>query len=1325
MHDTTVVPRQQFGIFSSPLAWSLPLFVAFLLALSPALAKAEVPEILLDHERALELAAQATNAAFPNADTVYVDDHTYIEFREDGTYTERFEGYVKVLTEAGRREMSTLTSYFTLPYNVTEFVLVEIVRPDGTVVPVDIAANSQVMTEREQMEANIYNPNSKYLNVSIPGLEVGDTVHYLIHDEFQHPRVPGTFAEYTCFEGTAPILRSEMTVAGPESLPLQHVMLKSEIEDSVVHTEQRDNGLIIHNWVAEYVDQAFPEPEMPPFYTQCQRLMVSTIQDWEWLSRWYYDLSEPHIAAQTPEMEAKTRELVAGVDDPLDQIWAVFTWVSQEVRYLGLTVETESPGYEPHDASMTFDRRAGVCRDKAALLVAMLRIAGFEAFPVLINQGHQVDPDVPMVFFDHAITGARLADGSILLMDPTNESAAEFLPPYLNNKSYLIAMEQGDDLRVSPIEPPEQHMMSIATTGELTPEGGIAAETTLAFNGINDAIYRNYFASMTPTERRDFFEERLKDLVPGAVITSFSLSPANMLDTNEPLEATIAYTTPDMRIMGNEAVLMPIPHLGEGIGMARLLMGMMSLDERRYPIDTEFVCGVEETLTLDLGDSVGQVLSLPDYQTSETEAATLYRDMSVENNVLTAVDRFVLKLPEYSPEQYQELKDLARMSEANNRAMPIFAPGQANAPLPAEEIIPVDDPEPDAVILYDDTQVEIHDPHSWTLTRRVKIEVITYLGTDSYSEIAIDYNPVWEDVSINHARVTSPTGVVSDIEPHEINIMDAGWVGYAPRYPAAKTLVASLPSVEVGSTIDVEFERTRRDRPFFFLTGAWYEPDPQYPTWFLDMEGVFATFAPQGEHRLTISAPQGMDLNLDSSDTGFGLGDMWAGFNERLIHEEVRSENGRDVYVFTAENIPPVPSESLLPMAGSFLPTVLASSGSWPEYAELLRQTLLRAAEPDASIASSVERITTGLEGDEAIKAIHNHVMRTVRFVGPDLDELPLSEIWPASRTLADGYGNDADQAALLHAMLSSAGFSPSFVLAGWGPMLHELSDPYLNHPDPKLFTTVLVRVETEEGPVYLGDQDQYGELGATYYNGRPGLDLDSGEIITIRALSDEFVGHDRMEIDIVLEADGAALITSRMYYHGTELGEFRGDFTEMLPEERRREFLDMAASYGQSAEIQGEVTTKYEAHPGVRELTVRVPDFAVRQGEYLYMNLPGIVSGMYGAEGQTRFTPLLRDFLSRAERRVTVTLPRGVESVAVSPAAFLSLDIPRAGHIDLLTEILPGAGGAPSFLSVTQASRLRPVVVMPGEYSLFLEVDRILSHPSTTALCLRMAGDG
>ena len=198
--------------------------------------------------------------------------------------------------------------------------------------------------------------------------------------------------------------------------------------------------------------QAFPEPDMPPMHTCAQRLLVSTIPTWQDLSRWYWKLSEPRMAATVPEMQETVDALVAGAASRDERIWRVFTYVSQKIRYMGVTPEEEAPGYEPHDVKLTFQNKYGVCRDKAALLAAMLRMAGVEAYPVLIHVGERRDPDVAQIFFNHAIVAAvsekpgAVGADRYILMDPTNENSARLLPEYLCEKSFLVATPEGEAL---------------------------------------------------------------------------------------------------------------------------------------------------------------------------------------------------------------------------------------------------------------------------------------------------------------------------------------------------------------------------------------------------------------------------------------------------------------------------------------------------------------------------------------------------------------------------------------------------------------------------------------------------------------------------------------------------------------------------------------------------------------------------------------------------------------------------------------------------------------------------------------------------------------
>ena len=50
-------------------------------------------------------------------------------------------------------------------------------------------------------------------------------------------------------------------------------------------------------------------------------------------------------------MKAKVDELVKGKKTRQEKIESIFKFVSQEIRYMGITTELESPGYEPHEVA--------------------------------------------------------------------------------------------------------------------------------------------------------------------------------------------------------------------------------------------------------------------------------------------------------------------------------------------------------------------------------------------------------------------------------------------------------------------------------------------------------------------------------------------------------------------------------------------------------------------------------------------------------------------------------------------------------------------------------------------------------------------------------------------------------------------------------------------------------------------------------------------------------------------------------------------------------------------------------------------------------------
>jgi hypothetical protein len=376
----------------------------------------------LNLEAAKRDAAAITAEKYPDADAVLVDDEISVRYQPDGTSERRDETLIKVLTEKGKRENRMLSLHFDTAYGTNYFERVEVIKPDGRTIPVHLEQQSRVMVDPAQMGSNIYDPHSKVLQVAVPMLDIGDMLHYVAVERKVKTVVPDTWSDYQVFESTMPIHHLSYQITAPLERPLKHRVLKAEIPGTVEAHATTNGNEIVYRWEVARVPQLFPEPNMTPAYTVSQRLLVSTIDSWETLSKWYWALCEPHLNATTPEMEEMVDELTAHATNRMEKIRALFNFVSQDIRYMGITAEDEAPGYEPHDVCLTFENRYGVCRDKAALLASMLRLADIEAFPVIIMVGPKKDAEVPQPFFNHAVTAALDEHGNYILMDSTDET---------------------------------------------------------------------------------------------------------------------------------------------------------------------------------------------------------------------------------------------------------------------------------------------------------------------------------------------------------------------------------------------------------------------------------------------------------------------------------------------------------------------------------------------------------------------------------------------------------------------------------------------------------------------------------------------------------------------------------------------------------------------------------------------------------------------------------------------------------------------------------------------------------------------------------------
>ena len=1237
---------------------------------SPQIQASEsLPEGFNDKTSPLRNIKECTIENYPNSDSVLSYDYEKYKYEVNGTSVKWDDCYETILTEKGKRANAVMSFHYSLPYSTVEVKLVELIKADGTIQTIDIKKNSRVMIDRSQMSQNIYNPNDKIFQMTIPGLEIGDTLHYIWKKNNVKARIPNTWSDYYVLESTKPIKYYKVEVNAPQKLPLRNIKLRDELLGKIQFEKQEKKDRIVYSWTASNIPRIFPEPNMPKAYTVTQRLLVSTIPDWEFISKWYWNLCKPHIDKVTPAMKEKVAELIKGKKSEMDKIKAIFTFVSQDIRYMGITTETEAPGYEPHDISVTFENRYGVCRDKAALLVGMLRIAGMKAYPVIINNGPKKDIAVPQPYFNHAISCVESSDGSYILMDSTDENTKRICPAYLCNKSYLVAKPEGETLLTSEIIPAEQNMMKINTAGTLLNET-LTAETLFNFEGINDNAYRGYFTRLKDKERRKFFETHLKRLFPGAKLKALTISPKDLMNTSKSLRVTANYTVPNFTMNTTEYTLIPPAWIGTSFGMVNFTLGKTGLQKRKYTLTTDIACGVTETFKIKV-DNDYTIASNPTFGTINNDQLFWQQNLDYKNNILSGQSEFKIKAVEFAPKEYLELKSDLKEIEYNKRKQPIF--NKATGVIAQDN----SDKSVDAKIINESITITLVDSHTWSTVQNVTKEVLTYSGKKDAAELIFNYNPIWETVELQKAQVTTK-GVTKAVGEKELNIMDANWVGSAPRYPGAKTLVANLPGVEIGSTIDYIVKHTYKNQSFFSL------------------REYFKMGMPIEKKQVTLTKP--IDLKLDIS---FLQG-------EEIFSSQPTTKEGLITYVWDCEKQPQIEPERYQPPAWTARPTLMLSTGNWGSYTEELAQIVSKLNTKQTKSAEKAKELTESITLiEDKVRIIRDFVAKAIRTGGPAYTQLPLSNLSAADVTLNAGYGHGADQAILLTAMLNSLNIETEILLASNLSTIPAISKPITDTPQAEFFSTLLVQVTTPSASYILNDTDQYAQLGAINHHNTIAIKLSNGEFTKLEA-TETMVDKIKVHYTIDIDKDGNATLSKEKELWGTNHASFKRRFSEMNNEKKRRYDQELASSISQAAILKGKVLSEFDAYPAKESFELHIPRLAVVDKEFGYLNLPAaFLKGIIPQISDSRKSNYYRSNTYNLSVDYVINLPDSISTVEHIPTEIDWTSPNQSGSISV------SSTKKDNTVTIKYSLKLLPAIFTKEEINEVREMGKRLIHKS------------
>ena len=589
--------------------------------------------------------------------------------------------------------------------------------------------------------------------------------------------------------------------------------------------------------------------------------------------------------------------------------------------------------------------------------------------------------------------------------------------------------------------------------------------------------------------------------------------------------------------------------------------------------------------------------------------------------------------------------------------------------------------ESDARILDSQKTLQVTDPHTAVYTVKYSKRILNYAGKIREADVKISYNPACADAKIIRAVVISKTGERQEISPDEINVMDQGWNPSAKRYTGGKVLVADLPGVEIGSTIEVEFQVSMKDVPF--LSG--FEP-------FQFSDGL-------DKKSFELTAPSTVKIQKMVSGA--------AG----VIKEEGNTTNGTQTFEWQAENVKALPAESQLPPDWDYESGVEYFVGNPADYWKTLDDAMLAHSQNSAKAVALARQLTSHAATRlDAVKAIRDFIAENIREAGPSFTELPLSELSDADTTLADGYGHAADRAILFHAMLAAAGFHPEFVMASGLPPIAGITNVTQSFPLPDDFSVPLVKIILDGETYYLNDTDQYSQLGTTPYEDKLGVVLSSQKLETIKAAKD---CQDKTETDyaVSLANNGKARIKISRHYYGENYNAKNRYFSELPPEERKHYFQDIISAVAQGAQPVGDLTTKFDTYPGLEQFTVEIDNYGVVDGKYLNFDLP-FTPSLFSAAADQRSLPLFIPQGDEATVRAEIDLPPGFQRMIIAPKSE-DFAAPGGSRASIVLTNMDGK------CLITGQFDIVPGIISPEDYPAMLDVQSALDEKPSTAFLL------
>ncbi len=596
------------------------------------------------------------------ANAIYLLDSVDVKVSENGSGDFCIRKTIKIQNRAGALEHRILKYDYDPLTAFAEFRWVNIRKANGETHHLDPATTCDYAAP-----ARAIYWGARQIMIEPGKLDIGDTIDYEIHkkgftyalltaeeeEERFIPPMRGQFYDIIPFWSKYPTVKKVYRLSLPANKSLRYQFYQGTCHTAI----QEQATQRIYTFTTENVLPFPKEPNMVDLYDVAPKLMMSTTADWKEKSRWFYKVNEDYGSfSPTPEAQAKVNELIRNVSDEMEKIAILTHWVADNMRYSGISMG-KGEGYTLHNTKMNFTDRCGVCKDKAALLISMLRMAGFEAYPAMTMAGSRVEA-IPADHFNHSVAVVKLSNGTYMPLDPTwVPFLRELWSSAEQQQNYLPGLPEGSDLLLTPLSPPENHYFKIWVSSEIDAQGTLNGEFIVEAEGQSDASVRRIFTNGFQRDWKNSLEKEILQVSPRASLLSVDYGKDPLNYTSAPIRIKMKFRIPDYALCGDSLLIFkPLVLNNLYYNVRSYLRLNTNLEKRNYGFRDACSRLVFLEETLQLPDNY-KMLQNPREDQLKSDVAEFHGSMKQQNNQFTLRHTLILKKRIYEPNDWPAFRE--------------------------------------------------------------------------------------------------------------------------------------------------------------------------------------------------------------------------------------------------------------------------------------------------------------------------------------------------------------------------------------------------------------------------------------------------------------------------------------------------------------------------------------------------------------------------------------------------------------------------------------------------------------------------------------------